>query len=286
MNNNYRLTTEQFEAIQNQIQPKIEDGVIQSIDARRLHQWLGIGKDFSTWIKDQIARAGLVEHEDYEVFTRIGENPFGGRPTKEYALSPDAAKEIAMMCSSEKGKLMRSYFIDCEKRLRGIPHDYETALEHLLLSVKEQNRLKLENQRQQMIIEEKTEDVIFLKGNLANREYEKLLTATELSRQLSANIEWSTIEGNRRFNWNPSSHDIMDYLRDRQFIFKNGRQVQQKCIDKYGDVLIAEQGDWTTTFKFNINSEGFVSFVKDMKKYMLENKIGLKKSGYLPGLEF
>lgn len=283
MNNNYRLSTEQFNIIQNQIQPKIEDGLIQSVDARRLHQWLGIGKDFSTWIKEQIARAGLVEHEDYEVFTRSGENLFGGRPAKDYVLTPDAAKEIAMMSSSDKGKLIRNFFIDCEKRLNKPEITINSPRALLFLEMARQAE---EIERQQIVIEEKTEDVIFLKGNLANREYHKLLTATELSRQLSANIEWSTIEGDRRFNWNPSSHDIMDYLRDRQFVFKNGRQVQQKCLDKYGDVLIAETCDWTTTFKFNINSEGFVSFVKDMKKYMLENKIGLKKSGYLPGLEF
>lgn len=280
---NYRLTTEQFNTIQNHLQPKIEDGLIQSVDARRLHQWLEVGKDFSNWVKDQIERAGLVEHEDYEVFAKNGENPLGGRPAKEYALSPDAAKEISMMSSSDKGKLIRNYFIDCEKKVKKPEITATSPRAQLFLELARQAE---EIERQQEIIQEKTEDVRFLKGNLTNREYEKLLTATELSRQLSANVEWSTIEGNRRWNWNPSSHDIMNYLREKNLIFKNGSQVQQKCIDRYGDVLIIEQYGFKTNVKFNVHAEGFVFFVKEMKKFMIENKIGLVKSSYLPGIDF
>lgn len=287
---NTRLSPEQFNAIQAQLQPKIEDGIIQSVDARRLHQWLEVGKDFSNWVKDQIERAGLVEHEDYEVFAKNGENPLGGRPAKDYALSPDAAKEIAMMSSSDKGKLIRNYFLDCERRVKAqvpaIPTDYEEALEQLLKTVKERKQLQLENQRQQEVIQEKTEDVQLLKGTLSNREYEKLMTPTELSRELSASPEWSVIEGEKRFDWNPSSHDIMNYLRVQKFIFKSEEKVSQKGIDNYADTIVFEHYGFRKQLKFNINSQQFVRFVKDMKKFMLQNRIGLQRNKFIPGMEF
>ena len=187
------------------------------------------------------------------------------------------------MSSSDKGKLIRNYFIDCEKKVKKPEITATSPRAQLFLELARQAE---EIERQQEIIQEKTEDVRFLKGNLSNREYEKLLHATELSRQLSANVEWSTIEGNRRWNWNPSSHDIMNYLREKKFIFKNGRQVQQKCIDRYGDVVIAEQYGYSVNIKFNVHAEGFVLFIKEMKNFMIENKIGLTKSGYLPGIEW
>lgn len=65
------------------------DEIVQAVDARDLHAELGGGKDFSTWMKDQIKRAMLVDGVDYEVFTEKG-----GRSTASYLLSLDAAKNI------------------------------------------------------------------------------------------------------------------------------------------------------------------------------------------------
>ena len=39
----------------------------------------------------------------------------GGRPSTEYDLSVDMAKQICMIQRSEKGRLYRQYFIDLEK---------------------------------------------------------------------------------------------------------------------------------------------------------------------------
>lgn len=62
----------------------------QAVSARMLHGFLGSKKDFSGWIKFKIAQCDLIENQDYEVFTKIGENQKGGRPTTEYALTIDA----------------------------------------------------------------------------------------------------------------------------------------------------------------------------------------------------
>ena len=95
----------------------IDHNCQSAVNARELHAFLGVGKDFSSWIKKQIERCDLIEYQDFEVFTQKGENLQGGRPTSEYALSLDAAKEISMMSQCERGKQARRYFIECEKKL-------------------------------------------------------------------------------------------------------------------------------------------------------------------------
>lgn len=92
----------------------------QAVNARDLHVFLEVGRDFSNWMKDQIEKCDLVENQDYEVFAEKGENPKGGRPSKEYALSINAAKEVSMMSQTEKGKQARRYFIACEEKLKQV----------------------------------------------------------------------------------------------------------------------------------------------------------------------
>ena len=85
------------------------------VSARELHEGLGIGKDFSSWIKD-IFKYGFEENADYVVFTEKGEK--GGRPRIEYSLKLDMAKEICMLQRNEKGRQYRKYLIECEKKLK------------------------------------------------------------------------------------------------------------------------------------------------------------------------
>ena len=96
---------------------KIGDDIINSVNARDLHGFLEVQKDFSDWIKVQIERARLVEHRDFEVFPFLGEKS-GGRPRTDYYLTLDAAKHIGMMSGTDKGFEIRDYFIECERRVQ------------------------------------------------------------------------------------------------------------------------------------------------------------------------
>jgi len=109
----------------------MDNDLKQMVNARDLHAFLEVGKDFSNWIKNRIEKYDFEEGRDFiifipqnhetrngEVFARFGENPSGGRPSIEYHLSLDMAKEIAMVERNERGKQVRRYFIECEKQLR------------------------------------------------------------------------------------------------------------------------------------------------------------------------
>lgn len=88
---------------------------VQTVNARDLHGFLEVGKDFSNWIKAQIERARLVEGRDYLTYEDVAQLPSGAKHRKEYALTLDAGKHVAMMSNTDKGFEVREYFIECER---------------------------------------------------------------------------------------------------------------------------------------------------------------------------
>ncbi|MCZ0750137.1 antA/AntB antirepressor family protein [Aeromonas enteropelogenes] len=106
----------------------VGNGLVQTANARELHAYLDVKKDFSTWIKDRIEQYGFIENQDFIVFPDFGENPKGGRPSKEYFLTLDMAKELSMVERNQKGKEARQYFIQCERVAQQKPADPIVAL--------------------------------------------------------------------------------------------------------------------------------------------------------------
>ncbi|EEQ6808118.1 TPA: phage antirepressor Ant [Escherichia coli] len=89
------------------------------VNARDLHTFLGVGKRFASWITERIAEYGFVENQDYIAISQKREIGYG-RGKKDYHLTLDTAKELAMVERNEKGRQIRRYFIECEKKLRNI----------------------------------------------------------------------------------------------------------------------------------------------------------------------
>ena len=108
------------------LQPQTINGnAVETVSARELHAFLEVGKDFSTWIKNRLETLGSVKNEDYVVVENLSSPNSGNakaRPQtlKEYYLTLDVAKHLAMMEKNEKGLQIRQYFIECEKKLREV----------------------------------------------------------------------------------------------------------------------------------------------------------------------
>ncbi len=92
----------------------------QLVDARELHIALNNKRQFTDWIKQRIEQYGFIENVDFTTFSQNCEKPQGGRPTIEYALTIDTAKEIAMVENNEQGRKIRRYFIEVEKKARNM----------------------------------------------------------------------------------------------------------------------------------------------------------------------
>ncbi len=96
---------------------------VRAVNARELHAFLQVGKKFADWFRERVAQYDFVEGVDFqsfEVFPETGKNPSGGRPTKEYAITIDMAKELSMVERNEQGKKARAYFIECERVAREV----------------------------------------------------------------------------------------------------------------------------------------------------------------------
>lgn len=100
---------------------ELAGATVQTVNARDLHDFLEVGKDFATWIKDRIEQYGFVENQDFVCSPFLGSNGRGGHNRKDYHLSIDMAKELAMVERNDKGKQARLYFIECERRAKEAP---------------------------------------------------------------------------------------------------------------------------------------------------------------------
>ena len=109
---------------------EIAGNQIRAVDARELHTFLEVGRDFSNWIKDRIDQGMFSEGKDY-VLTLTKTGVRSNVVQKDYAISISMAKELSMLERNEQGKLARQYFIECEKRLIAIsPEQHRVAVDN------------------------------------------------------------------------------------------------------------------------------------------------------------
>jgi anti-repressor protein len=83
----------------------------QTVSARELHESLKINSNFTTWF-GRMCDYGFYEGMDF--FPKLEESK-GGRPSTDYDISLDMAKQICMIQRTPEGKRCRQYLIDLEK---------------------------------------------------------------------------------------------------------------------------------------------------------------------------
>lgn len=91
---------------------RIGGETIQTCNARDLHAFLKVKARFNDWIRNRVEDFGFQENQDFITLTRL---LVSGGKRKDYYLSLDMAKELAMVERNAKGKEARLYFIDCER---------------------------------------------------------------------------------------------------------------------------------------------------------------------------
>lgn len=122
----------------------------RAVSARELYAFLESKQEFSNWIKNRIEKYGFVENQDFVSFDNIIKREKGATTQKEYALSIDCAKEIAMVEGNEKGKQARQYFIECEKIAKN-PAQNLSRIDLAMMVIeqeREKERLQIQNQMQ------------------------------------------------------------------------------------------------------------------------------------------
>lgn len=125
--------------------PIREHGGKQVASLRDLHEFLQVSERFTDWAS-RMFEYGFTENEDYaEVYPETRNNPQGGRPRRDWAVTLDMGKEISMIQRTERGKQARRYFIEVEKRARpALPRTYAEALRELADTAERAELLELE----------------------------------------------------------------------------------------------------------------------------------------------
>lgn len=81
-----------------------------------LHEVLGVKTPYRSWVERRFEDCQADENEDYysvQICTVVG-----GTPRKEHIIKLDIAKEMAMLERNDKGKEVRRYFIQVEKKFK------------------------------------------------------------------------------------------------------------------------------------------------------------------------
>lgn len=84
-----------------------------TVSARDLHEALEINTRFNDWFP-RMVEYGFVDGKDF--YSKMSKTSYvGGRPSTDYEMTIDMAKQICMIQRTDKGKQCRQYFIDLEK---------------------------------------------------------------------------------------------------------------------------------------------------------------------------
>ena len=162
-----------------------------AVSARELHKFLEVQTPFTMWI-DRMFEYGFTENIDFEATNFFVNHPngIGGTTVKDYALTLDCAKEIAMLQRSEKGKTARQYFIECEKQLRSgkfaLPTTYKEALQSLLEEVEAKERLQAQNDLQRIELQNQAPKVAYYNEVLTSQSTYK---ANQIAKELGMSAE-------------------------------------------------------------------------------------------------
>ena len=116
-------------------QSTINGETVNTVNARELWEKLGSKRQFGNWIKEKLS--DFEEGTDYTINKIVNGEKDGKFKPKEYTITLDTAKHLAMLERNETGKKIRQYFIEAEKAFRS---GYGST-EHLLKTIRQQERI-------------------------------------------------------------------------------------------------------------------------------------------------
>ena len=117
----------------------------QLVSGRELHEFLEIRTKYEDWFR-RMVEYGFEEEIDFiRVAQKRATNNLKNPVTTviDHAISIDMAKEISMIQRTEKGKIARQYFINCEKKLKTVKKLSPMELMELQFKVLKEHKEKI-----------------------------------------------------------------------------------------------------------------------------------------------
>lgn len=102
--------------IENELVPVYETSTGEKVVyGSELHEVLGVKSRYREWIDRRLLDIDAVENEDFQAAEFSAPS---GQTKKDHIIKLDTAKEMAMLERNEKGKQVRRYFIQVEKKYK------------------------------------------------------------------------------------------------------------------------------------------------------------------------
>lgn len=102
--------------IENELVPVYETSTGEKVVyGSELHEVLGVRTPYKDWSTRRLNDIDAVENEDFEAAQICAPS---GQTKKDHIIKLDTAKEMAMLERNEKGKQVRRYFIQVEKKYK------------------------------------------------------------------------------------------------------------------------------------------------------------------------
>ena len=123
----------------------INNEEVNAVNARELHEKLEVKTQFKDWMPRRIEEFGFEEGRDFTVLkNEHGRNVSGKFSSKEYIISLDMAKELAMVENNEQGRRIRRYFIEVEKNARKFSEAVAAQVSAMIPVIRENERLRFQ----------------------------------------------------------------------------------------------------------------------------------------------
>ena len=190
-----------------------------TLSARELHEFLEVKTSFKDWFP-RMCEYGFNESQDFNPLkneqVRLEGNRQVKRTVQDYEITLDMAKEIAMIQRSDKGKEVRQYFLELERRWNSPEAVMNRALEYSRKQVK-----ALMEEKQGLIEENKELKPKALFADAVSASNESILIG-QLAKLIRQN--GYEIGQNRLFEW----------MRENGYLIKSGsrrNQPTQRAMD-------------------------------------------------------
>lgn len=208
----------------------------QLVSARELHKGLGLKKKFTDWVKQNFK--GFEEGQDYTTSPK-GHLVKSGNGTvrayDDYLLTIDMAKELCMMSKTEKGKEVRKYFIEVERKWND---PQEVVRRGYAILQSENTQLKLENKNLSIQLEESNKKADYLDVILGTPD------ALAIS-QIAADYGYGAVSFNRLLHKVGIQHRVngqwilyraymgKNYVTTKPFVYKDHKGNDRTSLSTY-----------------------------------------------------
>ncbi len=161
--------------IENELVPVYETSTGERVVyGTELYEVLEVKSKFADWIKNRLNDCEAMENEDFQTFSKKIEK---GRPSVDYIIKLDTAKEMAMLERNEKGKQVRRYFIQVEKKYKGAKSGLADLSPQLQLLINMEMKQKEHDQKLEVLDNkvESIKEVVALRPNAWRKESSNII---------------------------------------------------------------------------------------------------------------